>query len=74
MQFILKYKLLLLGVVLGSLAGYAYYYYVGCKTGTCAITSNPFNSTVYGAVMGALLLSSFKKEDSNNTQSENEKR
>lgn len=74
MQFILKYKLLLLGVVLGSLAGYAYYYFVGCKTGTCAITSSPFNSTVYGAVMGALLLSSFKKEDSNNTQSENEKR
>lgn len=74
MQFILKYKLLLLGVVLGSLAGYAYYYFVGCKTGTCAITSSPFNSTVYGAVMGALLISSFKKEDSNNTQSENEKR
>lgn len=74
MQFILKHKLLLLGVVLGSLAGYAYYYYVGCKTGTCTITSSPFNSTVYGAVMGALLLSSFKKEDSNNTQSENEKR
>ncbi len=74
MQFILKHKLLLLGVVLGSLAGYAYHYYVGCKTGTCAITSSPFNSTVYGAVMGALLLSSFQKEDSNNTQSENEKR
>lgn len=74
MQFILKHKLLLLGLVLGSLAGYAYYYFVGCKTGTCAITSSPFNSTVYGAVMGALLLSSFKKEESNNTQSENEKR
>ncbi|HNR48358.1 MAG TPA: DUF6132 family protein [Bacteroidia bacterium] len=74
MQFILKHKLWLLGVVLGSVAGYAYYYFVGCKSGTCAITSSPVNSTVYGAVMGALLLSSFKKEDSNNIQSENEKR
>ncbi|HRV52076.1 MAG TPA: DUF6132 family protein [Bacteroidia bacterium] len=74
MQFILKHKLWLIGVVLGSVAGYAYYYFVGCKSGTCAITSSPVNSTVYGAVMGALLLSSFKKEDSNNIQSENEKR
>ena len=74
MQFILKHKLWLLGVVLGSVAGYAYYYFVGCKSGTCAITSSPVNSTVYGAVRGALLLSSFKKEDSNNIQSENEKR
>ncbi|OQB58777.1 MAG: hypothetical protein BWX95_02710 [Bacteroidetes bacterium ADurb.Bin141] len=74
MQFILKHKLWLLGVVLGSVAGYAYYYFVGCKSGTCAITSSPVNSTVYGAVMGALLLSSFKKEDSNSIQSENEKR
>lgn len=74
MQFILKHKLWLLGVVLGSVAGYAYYYFVGCKSGTCAITSSPVNSTVYGAVMGVLLLSSFKKEDSNNIQSENEKR
>ncbi len=74
MQFILKHKLWLIGVVLGSVAGYAYYYFVGCKSGTCAITSSPVNSTVYGAVMGALLLSSFKKEDSNSIQSENEKR
>ena len=74
MQFILKHKLWLIGVVLGSVAGYAYYYFVGCKSGTCAITSSPVNSTVYGEVMGVLLLSSFKKEDSNNIQSENEKR
>lgn len=74
MQFILKHKLWLIGVVLGSVAGYAYYYFVGCKSGTCAITSSPVNSTVYGAVMGVLLLSSFKKEDSNSIQSENEKR
>lgn len=64
MSFILKHKLILLGILTGGIGGYVYYYFVGCSSGTCAITSNPFNSTVYGAVMGALLFTSFKKEDS----------
>jgi hypothetical protein len=28
---------------------------VGCSSGTCMITSKPFNSTIYGAIMGYLL-------------------
>lgn len=51
--------LLLSGVVLGAVGGYLYYYYVGCVTGTCAITSRPLNSTLYGAVMGGLLFNLF---------------
>lgn len=46
---------LLLGVVLGAAAGFAYYKFVGCSSGTCPITSNPFISTLYGAFMGALI-------------------
>ena len=46
---------LLIGIVVGAIAGYAYYYYVGCASGTCAITSNPVNSTLYGVLFGALL-------------------
>lgn len=61
--WILKNKLAILGVVLGSIAGYLYYHFIGCASGTCAITSKPFNSTLYGALMGGLLLSSFKKEE-----------
>jgi hypothetical protein len=45
---------LILGIVLGAAAGFAYYKFVGCSTGACPITSNPFISTIYGAVMGAL--------------------
>jgi len=60
--FLLRYKLELAGVLLGALAGWSYWYFVGCLSGTCAITSNPLNSTMYGALMGALLLSLFKKE------------
>lgn len=43
-------------VALGALAGYAYYYFIGCTSGSCPITSNPWVSTGYGAVMGGLLV------------------
>jgi hypothetical protein len=36
----------------GALLGYAYYALIGCNSGTCAITSNPMISTVYGALIG----------------------
>lgn len=51
-----------IGIALGALLGYLYYYYVGCASGTCAITSKPLNSTLYGALMGGLLFNSFKSE------------
>ena len=44
-----------IGIVVGAIAGYLYYFYVGCASGTCAITSKPLNSTLYGALMGGLL-------------------
>jgi hypothetical protein len=53
------------GVVIGAIAGYAYYHYVGCASGTCAITSKPLNSTLYGALMGGLLFNLFVKENKN---------
>jgi hypothetical protein len=39
----------------GAAGGWLYYRLVGCATGTCAISSNPFVSTVYGGVIGLLL-------------------
>lgn len=41
--------------LLGGIAGFAYYKFVGCSTGTCPITSNPWISTIYGAVLGFLI-------------------
>jgi hypothetical protein len=49
-----KMKLVLF-VLGGAVAGFLYYRFVGCRTGTCPITSSPIISTLYGAMMGFLL-------------------
>jgi hypothetical protein len=41
-----------IGTVLGALSGYLYWKFVGCESGTCAITSKPFNSTLYFGLVG----------------------
>lgn len=46
---------ILTGVIVGTILGYSYYYFIGCKTGTCAITGHPLYSTLYGAIMGLLI-------------------
>ncbi len=66
MGFLKKYKLTFLGVFAGAIGGYLYYHFIGCYSGSCAITSQPLNSTVYGAFIGGLLFNSFKKETTNN--------
>jgi hypothetical protein len=58
----IKYKFLLIGLLLGGIAGYFYWLNVGCASGTCMITSRPLNSTLYGAMMGALLGDMFRKK------------
>jgi len=60
--WILSNKLYLIGAILGAIAGFLYWKYIGCLTGTCAITSSPLRSTVYFAVFGILFFGLFKKE------------
>ncbi len=45
-------KKTVLGILLGGLAGFGYYYFVGCYNGACLIQSNPYLSSAYGAAMG----------------------
>ena len=62
-EFIKKHLLKTTGVLLGGTGGYMYYYFVGCASGTCPITSNPYISILYGAFMGYLVLGMFKKKE-----------
>jgi len=60
-NWIIKNKLYFIGGLIGAFAGFLYWKYVGCLTGTCAITSSPVNSTIYFAFFGAILFGAFKK-------------
>jgi Family of unknown function (DUF6132) len=66
-NWILTNKLLLAGIAVGAIAGYIYWQQVGCSSGTCAITSKWHRSSAYGALMGGLLFSMFKKEKNANS-------
>lgn len=57
-----KYKVEVTGVVVGAVAGWCYWYFVGCASGTCPISSNPWISTAYGAVLGYLGVGAFRKQ------------
>jgi phage shock protein E len=61
LYFIKRNFIVIAGILIGAVAGYIYYHTIGCRSGTCAITSHPVNSTAYGALMGGLLFSIFKK-------------
>ena len=46
---------LLLGAIVGGLLGYGVYYFIGCSSGACPITANPWVSILFGVIIGALL-------------------
>ena len=49
-------------ILIGAAAGFAYYYYIGCKNG-CPIQSNPYISTLYGAALGLIFALPSKKKE-----------
>lgn len=44
------------GVLLGAVLGYLYYYYIGCRSGSCPLRSNPFYNIVLGSLIGYLII------------------
>jgi hypothetical protein len=66
-NYIRTYRKTIVGLIIGAVAGYAYFALVGCSSGSCAITSNPWNSTLYGALMGGLAVGWPEKKQTTNT-------
>jgi uncharacterized membrane protein YuzA (DUF378 family) len=58
-----KHILKIIGLLIGGVAGFLYYHFVGCASGTCPITSNPYLTVGYGALMGYLISDMFRKKE-----------
>lgn len=61
-KWLIRNKLSVAGLIIGGIGGFVYWKLVGCNSGTCAITSSPRNSTIYFAIMGALVFNIFEKQ------------
>ncbi|MEA4966623.1 MAG: hypothetical protein VB048_00710 [Bacteroidaceae bacterium] len=60
-----QHWVLLVGVIVGTIGGYLYWYFIGCNNGTCPITSSPINSSIAGALLGGLVFTSFPNSKKN---------
>jgi hypothetical protein len=47
-----------LAVVVGGVAGFLYYHFIGCNSGSCAITGNPYMSVLWGGMLGLFITNS----------------
>lgn len=65
------YLVLVTAALLGAVGGYLYYRFIGCTNGTCAITSSPYISTIYGSVIGLLLGTLFAPNKSKDKEAQN---
>lgn len=72
MKWFKKNILYFIGAAAGAIAGYIYWQQAGCISGNCIITSQPVNSTLYGAFMGSLLFGLFKKDKKKGIMTEGE--
>jgi len=47
-----------LSIIVGGIAGFLYYHFVGCSSGQCALTGSPISSTLFGAFFGYFIVNS----------------
>ena len=62
MKLSMRVVLLTVGILIGSVAGLLYWKFIGRESGSCPISSSPYISTLYGAILGGLLFSIFRIE------------
>lgn len=46
---------ILLGILIGGAIGFAVGYFGKCASGACPLTSNPYVSTIVGALFGVMI-------------------
>lgn len=63
--FFSKHLRLISGLVIGGIAGFLYWHFIGCASGSCAITSVWYTSTGYGAIIGGLIGNNFGTRNKN---------
>lgn len=61
MMWFKKQKWIFSGLILGAIGGFLYYSFTGCNS-SCSITSSPLISGLFGAFLGSILFSDFKKK------------
>jgi len=54
MELLKRFKLILIFGAIGAVAGFLYWKFIGCQSGTCPIKSIWYWSTLYGALIGML--------------------
>ncbi|MBI5730986.1 MAG: hypothetical protein HY963_07600 [Ignavibacteriales bacterium] len=53
----------ILPIFAGAVLGFGYYFFIGCRTGSCPITGSPYISTLYGALIGLVWTIPTKKKN-----------
>ncbi len=53
-----KYIKQIIGFFVGAVAGFLYYRFIGCKSGSCPLTGNPYVSVLFGGIFGMLIVDS----------------
>ena len=53
--WIVKKKIPIAIALIGAIAGFLSWKYVGCASGNCGITANWYTSMAYGSIMGWLV-------------------
>jgi hypothetical protein len=47
-----------IAIIIGGVAGFLYYYFIGCNSGSCGITSDPYMSIMWGGLLGLFMVNS----------------
>ena len=54
---------IIIGAAVGGALGFAAYKFIGCASGACPLTSNPWVSTLLGLALGSMFASNSSRTD-----------